>query len=135
VTDTPICGFGLADRSHCMETRTGTRCDKHEGLVCSGCRAHQAIHECHHDDGAILCAACGHISATQHGPAVDPASVAEGEVDRVIELVLERLNATEVLPSTAVQRRDAASAIRRGLTMQLSLGLLAGMARREGETP
>jgi hypothetical protein len=135
VTDEPICGYGLADGSMCVEGRVSTRCLAHEGLVCNGCRAHEATHECRHGDGAQLCEACGHITGSQHGPAVDPISVAEGEMDRAIELVLERLNATEVLPSTQVQRSDAASAIRRGLTMQLSLGLLAGMARHEGETP
>jgi hypothetical protein len=134
-TDKPVCGYGLADGSMCLDDRVTNRCLTHEGLVCRGCRAHEATHACRHDDGAHLCEACGHITASQHGPAVDSLSVAEGEMDRVIELVLERLNATEVLPSTQVQRSDAASAIRRGMTMQLSLGLLAGMARHEGETP
>lgn len=135
LADAPICGFGLADGSMCLSFRGENRCSAHEGLVCNGCRKYEATHECVHGDGMVLCETCGHISPGQHGPAVDAVAVAEGELDRTIEIVLERLNATEVLPSTQVQRRDAASAIRRGLTMHTTLKVLAGLARPESETP
>jgi ribosomal protein L37AE/L43A len=127
--ETPICGFGKSDGSMCLDERTGTRCPAHEALVCGGCHQHEATHECRHGDGVVLCEACGHISPTQHGPAVDPTARAEVEVDRQIEIALERLDATGVLPSTPVQRADAAVAIRRGLLTGLALQMLSGMAR------
>lgn len=125
----PICGFGLADGSMCREVRAQHRCPPHEALPCTGCRANQATHECHHHDGAVLCEACGHISPSQHGPAVDPITRAEVEIDRQIEIVLERLDASGVLPSTSVQRQDAATAVRRGLLTGIALQMLSGMAR------
>lgn len=131
--DTPICGFGLADGSLCMNERERERCEDHEGILCGGCVRNEATHECLHGDGVRLCESCGHISPGQHGAAANPRDVAEAELDRAIELILEGLNTAEVLPSTQVQRRDAASAIRRGLTMHIAMKVLAGMARPEGD--
>lgn len=128
--DGPICGFGKVDTSMCLSAaRSGRRCLAHSGLTCGGCRAHEATHECHHGDGVVLCEACEHISPTQHGPAIDPITRTETDLDRSIEITLERLNASGVLPSTIVQRRDAAVAIRRGLVTGIALQMLSGMAR------
>ena len=135
MTDTPICAFGFADGSLCMEERTGARCLAHKGLTCQGCRKHKATHECRHGDGRVLCEACEHITGNQHGPRPNPPDVIEGEMSRAIELILEQLNITEELPSTAPQRRVAAVQIWRGLTTHVALKVMAGMARPESETP
>jgi hypothetical protein len=133
VTDTPICGFGLADGSMCTDPRQGRRCAKHDGLVCQGCHAHEATHECLRDE-AVLCEACEHVSNTQHGPRPNPIDVLDEEMGRAVELILERLNATGELPSTAPQRRAAAPQLWRGLSNHIAMKVLAGMARPEGET-
>lgn len=135
MTDIPICGFGFADGSMCLDERTGTRCLAHDGLVCNGCHRHKATHECRHGDGRFLCEACEHISASQHGPRANPRDVVDEEMSRAVELLLEQLNATEELPSTAPQRRAAATQIWRGLSNHIAMKVLAGMARPEGETP
>lgn len=133
MTDTPICAFGLADGSLCMETRASTRCFQHEGLVCEGCRAHEATHECRCGH-AVLCENCIHVSDRQHGPRPNPRDVVEDEMSRAVELILEHLSTTEELPSTAPQRRAAAVQIWRGLSSHVALKMLAGMARPESET-
>lgn len=135
MTDTPICGYGLADGSMCLEDRASTRCVTHDGLVCRGCRKHEATHECRFGDGIDLCEACEHISPNQHGPRANPRDVVDEEMSRAVELILEQLNATEELPSTAPQRRTAANQIWRGLSNHVALKMLAGMARPESETP
>jgi hypothetical protein len=132
VTDTPICGYGLADGSFCMDQRTGIRCEAHDGMVCRGCRKHQATHECH-ADGVDLCEACVHIGINQHGPRPNPRDVVDEEMSRAVELILEHLDATEELPSTGPQRRAAAQQIWRGLSNHVAMKVLAGMARPEGE--
>ena len=134
MTDTPICGFGLADGSLCMDERVGTRCRSHEAVICHGCREHEATHECHCDNGTMLCENCMHISDRQHGPRPNPRDVVEEEMSRAIELILEQLNSTEEMPSTAPQRRVAAAQIWRGLSNHVAMKLLAGMARPENET-
>lgn len=137
MTETPVCGFGLADGSMCVTPRAFTfdRCEPHEGLTCNGCRKREATHECLHGDGAVLCEACEHISGSQHGPRPNPRDVVDEEMSRAVELILEQLAATEVLPSTGPQRRDAANQIWRGLSNHIAMKVLAGMARPEGETP
>jgi hypothetical protein len=134
VTDTPICGYGFADGSFCMESRVTDRCLAHEGLVCVGCRRHEATHECHSCSRADLCENCMHISDRQHGPQPNPRDVVDEEMSRAVELILEQLSATEELPSTAPQRRSAAAQIWRGLSNHVALKMLAGMARPESET-
>jgi hypothetical protein len=130
--DLPICGFGLVDGMCRMPVESGVFCPKHEGIVCEGCGRHTATHQCGRSEClAVLCEACEHISATQHGPRVDPRDVAENEMARTVEMIMEDLNATEVLPSTQVQRRDAASLIVRRLSTHVAMKVLAGMARTE----
>lgn len=134
MTDTPICGFGLSDGSMCRDERRVTRCPAHEDLVCSGCHVHEATHECHCDNGTMLCQNCIHISDRQHGPQPNPRDVVDGEMSRAVELILEQLNATEELPSTGPQRRAAAGQIWRGLANHIAMKVLAGMAQAESET-
>ena len=135
MTETPICGFGLADGSMCVTERTGLRCEHHEGLTCTGCRKRDATHECLRGDGMVLCEACEHISGSQHGPRPNPRDVVDEEMSRAVELILEHLDATEELPSTGPQRRAAAQQIWRGLSNHVAMKVLAGMARAESETP
>lgn len=132
--DQGVCGFGLVDGSLCVLPRVALRCSAHEALVCNGCRKREATHECLHSDGAVLCEACEHISGSQHGPRPNPRDVVDEEMSRAVELILEQLDATEVLPSTGPQRRDAAAQIWRGLSNHIAMKVLAGMARPEGET-
>jgi hypothetical protein len=132
--DHGVCGFGLADGSMCVHEPIGRRCNAHDSLVCRGCGQHEATHECSRDH-IYLCEACEHISTNQHGPRANPRDVVDGEMSRAVELILEQLNVTEVLPSTGPQRRDAAAQIWRGLSNHIAMKVLAGMARPESETP
>lgn len=131
-SDRPVCGFQL-DLGMCRaESGENSFCPEHEGRLCKGCEAHQATHVCYRDScGAYLCEGCEHISATQHGPRVSPRTVVEAEMARAVELILETLNSSEVLPSTQVQRRDAAGEIWRGLSNHIAMKVLAGMAAPE----
>jgi hypothetical protein len=130
--DQPVCGFGLAEGMCRAPAPERSFCVHHEGLLCGGCQAHEATHICQRGNCLVsLCEGCEHISATQHGPRVNPRSVVENEMARAVELILETLNVSEVLPSTQVQRRDAAGEIWRGLSNHIALKVLAGMAQPE----
>jgi hypothetical protein len=83
----------------------------------------------------VLCQACVHVAPHLHGPRVDPRDQVDEEMSRAVELILERLNAVEELPSTAPQRRAVAGQIWRGLSNHIAMKVLAGMARPENETP
>lgn len=133
--DTPICGYGLADGSMCVMPREefGDRCADHRGTACAAC-GREATHDCEAATcGHLvpLCTACVHISGNHHGRPVSPRETAEDEMARAVELILEGLNDTEVLPSTQIQRRDAAGAIWRGLSTHVALKVLAGLAQPE----
>jgi hypothetical protein len=137
MTDSPICGYGLADGGMCILPRAADadRCSKHRGLVCRGRCDREATHDCSApacgEVPAPLCAGCVHVTATQHGRPRTTQSAAEEEMARSVELILEGLNDTEVLPSTQLQRRDAAGAIWRGLSNHIAMKVLAGLARPE----
>lgn len=130
-TDLTICGFIQHDGSLCHATgrAPGLFCDEHDGKACGGC-GEQASRECAAPSCAtLLCPTCKHISARHHAPSKTAREATEEELVDALELILERLDAEEVLPSTKVQRAMAAPRILTTLSTHVVMKVLAGLAQ------
>lgn len=126
-----ICGYTLADRSYCKgEPLSQGRCERHAGVSCASCERFEATHDCP-VDGTPLCEQCEHVAKDVHGRRPSPQEIVLDELNRAMELGLERLSDTERLPSTGPQRHDAAPFLVQWLVNHVALKTLSGLARPE----
>lgn len=131
-----ICGYTLRDRSYCKnEPGAGGRCEDHINQKCASCGRFDATHDCP-ADGTPLCEQCEHISSEVHGKRPSQQDIVLDELNRAMELALEKLNESERLPSTGPQRHDAAPFLVQWLVNHVALKTLSGIARPEkGDRP